>query len=80
MPVSQEDGGVIGTGWVTWLAGLPAVHCWVPSLDPDNADRPRGWAALREDPWHLAGVKPTQDAAASVAAAAGPGHEVRHGL
>lgn len=74
----EADG--IGTGWATWLEGLPHLHRWVPSLDPDNADRRRGWAAFREQPWHLAAVEPTEGEAEAAAAAAGPGHEVRHGF
>lgn len=74
-----EDSNGVGTGWATWLEGLPDFHRWLPSLDPDNADRRQGWAAMRPAPWNLASVEPTQEEAAAAAAAAGPDHEIRRG-
>jgi serine protease Do len=74
-----EDADGVGTGWATWLEGLPDLHRWVPSLDPDNADRRRGWAALRSEPWNLACVEPTREKAAAAAAAAGLGYEALPG-
>jgi serine protease Do len=75
-----EDPEGVGTGWATWLEGLPDLHRWVPTLDPDNADRRRGWAALRSEPWDLACVEPTREEGAAAAAVAGPGYEVRRGV
>lgn len=74
----EKDG--VGTGWATWLEGLPDFQRWVPSLDPDSADRRQGWAVLRDRPWHLAAVEPTEGEAATAAAAAGPGYKVRRGI
>jgi serine protease Do len=75
-----EDGDGTGIGWATWLEGLPDFRRWAPSLDPDNADRRQGWAALRSDPWSLAGVAPSKQEAAKVAANAGQGYDVLCGI
>jgi serine protease Do len=75
----SDDRDGIGTGWATWLEGLLDFHRWVPALDPDNADRRLGWAALRQLPWNLAAAEPTHAEADAAASAAGPGHEVLRG-
>lgn len=76
--VPEASDGV-GTGWATWLEGLPDFDHWAPTLDPDNADRRMGWAAVQFEPWNLAGVETTEDAASDLAAGARGGYVVRNG-
>ncbi|WP_413896354.1 S1 family peptidase [Rhodoferax sp.] len=90
-PVINVHGEVIGlvstsdttdgseVGCATWLGAFAELPLRAPALDPDNSDFRRGWAAMRNAPWTLAGVYPVEAEACAAAEKAGEAFVVRYG-
>lgn len=72
-----EDG--LGTAWATWLQAFPELPDWAPTLDRNESDWRRGWAVVRKQPWHLAGVFDSEETAKEVVQRTGDGYVVSTG-
>ncbi|STR52717.1 Uncharacterised protein [Klebsiella oxytoca] len=46
--------------------------------DLDNEGWVKGWAVIRNNPWHLVGVYATKDVAETKAGSLGPGYEAKY--
>lgn len=77
--IAPEARSGVGVGWATWLEALSELPTWAPTLDPDNTEWRRGWAVLRHEPWHLAAMFGTEEAARAAAASLGRDYSVRLG-
>ncbi len=78
--LEPEPGVEFGVGWATWLEAMPLLATAAPTLDDSNADRRRGWAVVKDRPWTLAGVYPTEAEADVALPAAGAGFAKRFGV
>lgn len=78
--LAPEGGASAGTGWATWLQALAPFPSWAPTLDDCNPTWRRGWALVRDHPWRIDAVFPTESAADAMLKRAPSGAEVRKGV
>ncbi|WP_352956276.1 serine protease [Mesorhizobium sp. M1322] len=77
--VAPETGIGTGLAWATWLEALRDLPVWAPTLDPENREWRCGWAVLRSEPWHLAHMFGTVEAARAAATTFGAAYSVQPG-
>jgi len=91
-PVFNQDGEVIGLvsssdepgshdaqSYAFWLAPIPWLHRNLPHVDPSNPGWVRGWAVMRNAPWHVAAMTNDRARAEEICATLAPGYSVRLG-
>jgi serine protease Do len=73
------NGEFSGVGWATCFGMLPYFSDLVPTLDGLNPGWRRGWAVLKNQPWHLAGFFKTEEKAQQLADSTDSDYEVKYG-
>ncbi len=74
-----EDDPNPSVGWATHFGLAPRLREMLVSLDVLNAGWRRGWAVLRENPWHLAKFFRTEEEAHQLALSMTADYQVRYG-
>jgi serine protease Do len=73
------DDGSVGVGWATHLGFISDLEQLVPTLDIENSRVRKGWAVLRNTPWHMAGFFRTESEARQLANSMYPSYQVEYG-
>jgi serine protease Do len=91
-PVFNQDGEVIGLvsssdepgsdnaqSYAFWFAPIRGLGRNLPHVDPSNPGWVRGWAVMRNAPWHVTAMTSDRTRAEEICAALTPGYLVRFG-
>jgi serine protease Do len=73
------DGDAKGIGYAACLPAIPQMAELLPTADPSNPGWRLGYGVLRKEPWHLAGVCASMEAAQAFATKLGTAYHVRFG-
>lgn len=74
-----SDGDAKGIGYAACLPAIPHMAELLCTADPSNPGWRRGYGVLRREPWHLAGVGTSLEAAQAFATKLGTDYRVRFG-
>lgn len=91
-PVFNQDGEVIGLvgssdepgsdgaqSYAFWFAPIPGLQRNLPHVDPSNPGWVRGWAVVRNAPWHVAAMTNDRARAEEICATLASDYSVRLG-
>lgn len=91
-PVFNQDGEVIGLvsssdepgsdgaqSYAFWFAPIPGLQRNLPHVDPSNPGWVRGWAVVRNAPWHVAAMTNDRARAEEICATLASDYSVRFG-
>jgi serine protease Do len=76
---SDEPGSHDAQSYAFWFAPIPWLQRDLPHVDPSNPGWVRGWAVIRNAPWHVAAMTTDQTRAKEICATLAPDYVVRHG-